>query len=70
MEKMTVRYCFDVELSVKHDPRDIGLDIYERINTMPMGRIIDTRYSVLSGRQVNEDTGVTAPRKGTIPTED
>lgn len=68
MEKMIVRYCFDVEQSVNRDPRDIGMDIYERINTMPVGNIVDTRYSVLSGIPVNEVTGVTAPSKGVIDT--
>lgn len=68
MDKMTVRFCFDAEVSVKHDPRDIGLDMYERIKTMPHATITDTRYSVLSGRQVNEDTGVTAPRRAVIDT--
>lgn len=69
MEKMTVRYCFDVEVSVKHDPRDIGLDIYERIKSMPLFRITDARYTVTGGRQVNEDTGVAAPRKGALEVE-
>ncbi len=69
MEKITVRYCFDVELSAKHDPRDIGLDIYERIKDMPLAHITDTRYSILSGRQINEDSGVVAPRRGMIDTE-
>lgn len=69
MEKMTVRYCFYVEMSVKHDPRDIGLDIYERIKTMPIGNITDTRYTVTDGRQVNEDTGVPAPTRGALEVE-